>query len=108
MITPAGFAALAATDFSPAATHCEEATDLPVPIAEALMQRGMSDPTALKLIKDLSTEISPRLSGPEAEARACNMASKIVFLDEPMTRTMDGSGWDLHKPALDADEASIA
>lgn len=166
----ATFALTILTATPPAAA---EVAEIPAPIEETarqLMERGLTDPTALQFVEDLTTEIGPRLAGSQAEARARDwavrelkalnfqqvyvedfaipfwsrvtewaaivspaaqplvitalggspstpeggieadvvrfeslaelraadpdtIAGKIVFLDEPMTRTMDGSGY---------------
>src|SRR6478736_344199 len=45
-------------------------------VANRLAQRALTDPVAMQLITDLTTEIGPRLAGSEAEKRAAHWAKQ--------------------------------
>ncbi|MEM1174190.1 MAG: M28 family peptidase [Pseudomonadota bacterium] len=53
--------------------HAQDAADIPTPVRDTvtqLIQQGLDDTVGYAFVRDLTTEVGPRLAGSEAEARA--------------------------------------
>ncbi len=59
--------------------QAEDVADIPEAVREnvaLLIQKGLDDTVAYAFVRDLTTEVGPRLAGSEAEARARNWATQ--------------------------------
>ncbi|MEO0614887.1 MAG: M28 family peptidase [Pseudomonadota bacterium] len=75
------------------AAHAQEVAEIPEPVRTTvteLIERGLKDEVGYHFVRDLTTEVGPRLAGSEAEARARRWSSqKLAELGFNEVRTED-------------------
>ncbi|MEL6446569.1 MAG: M28 family peptidase [Pseudomonadota bacterium] len=90
------------------AAHAQEVAEIPEPVrttVKQLIERGLSDEVGYHFVRDLTTEVGPRLAGSEAEARARSWSTqKLAELGFKEIRT---EGFEIPFWARRVDRARI-